>query len=112
MYEIFLLAARSEDGYELQLQVSEMAGDVTSDLESFSCTLTSSPQVNHLAPLLLSLELLPLLEQTAGVCGDSRLVFVSSRAHARASWDSTNLNAELSYSPFTFYARSKLYNVE
>ncbi len=62
--------------------------------------------VNHLAPFILTRELLGLLEASA----PSRVVNVSSEAHQRASniedWESRQ-----SYSAYQAYARSKLANV-
>ena len=71
-------------------------------------------QVNHLSPLLLTLELLPTLVETASSGsggGDCRVVWVASMAHERGIWDPRNMNGEISYSPTTFYQNSKLYNV-
>lgn len=62
--------------------------------------------VNHLAPFILTRELLGLLEASA----PSRVVNVSSEAHQRASniedWESRQ-----SYGGYQAYARSKLANV-
>lgn len=62
--------------------------------------------VNHLAPFILTRDLLDLLEATA----PSRVVNVSSEAHQRASnvedWESRQ-----SYGAYQAYARSKLANV-
>jgi len=63
--------------------------------------------VNHLAPAALTLWLLPLLTQSA----PSRIIFVSSAAHARASLDFGNLQAEKSFDGYGAYALSKLANI-
>jgi len=63
--------------------------------------------VNHLAPFLLTHELLPLLKKSA----PARVVTVSSVAHARGTMDFSNLQGERRYSGYDAYARSKLANV-
>ena len=68
-------------------------------------------QVNHLSHLLLTLELLPIILDTASGCGDCRIIFVSSRLHASGSFSPGNMNAETEYSRTEFYSNSKLYNV-
>jgi NAD(P)-dependent dehydrogenase (short-subunit alcohol dehydrogenase family) len=78
---------KSEDGYELHLQV------------------------NHLSHFLLTLELLPVLQSTARETGDVRVVCVSSVVHGWTDWDPDNMNAERDYSRYKFYFKSKLYNV-
>lgn len=68
-------------------------------------------QVNHLGHFLLTLELLPLMLDSAHSSGDGRIVFVSSRLHANGQFTPENLNGQLSYSRTAFYYHSKLYNV-
>lgn len=70
-------------------------------------------QVNHLSPMLLTLELLPVLLDTAGSSGDGRIVFVSSVAHTMArSFDPSRINlSEGQYGRLAAYNNSKLYNV-
>ena len=68
-------------------------------------------QVNHLGHFLLTLELLPVLQTTAGETGDVRVVCVSSSAHSWCKWEPDNMNAERDYSRLKFYPKSKLYNV-
>jgi NAD(P)-dependent dehydrogenase (short-subunit alcohol dehydrogenase family) len=64
--------------------------------------------VNHLAPFLLTYELLDLLRASA----PSRIVNVSSEAHrpARMQWDDLQFSTR-SYRAFRAYAQSKLANV-
>jgi NAD(P)-dependent dehydrogenase (short-subunit alcohol dehydrogenase family) len=63
--------------------------------------------VNHLAPFVLTAELLGLLKATPG----SRIVNVSSEAHRRAtmSWD--DLESRTGYSGLKAYSQSKLANI-
>ena len=68
-------------------------------------------QVNHLSHFLLTLELLPILLDTAYSCGDCRIVIVSSLAHKWGVFDPENMNGEISYTGLKFYNNSKLYNV-
>ena len=68
-------------------------------------------KANHLGHFMLTLELLPTLLDTAGSCGDCRIIFVSSSAHGMANWEPENTNAGQQYSRFKFYCNSKLYNV-
>jgi len=62
--------------------------------------------VNHMAPFVLTLELLDLLKDTPG----SRIVNVSSMAQS-GSIDFDNLNGEKYFDPYNAYAVSKLENV-
>lgn len=63
--------------------------------------------VNHLAPFLLTHLLRPLLSATEG----SRLVVVSSDAHAHAALDLSDLEGRESYDGYFAYAQSKLANL-
>ncbi len=63
--------------------------------------------VNHLAPFLLTNELIPLLKTAPA----SRIVTVSSIAHRNGSIDLADLNSERSFSGYSVYASSKLMNV-
>lgn len=63
---------------------------------------------NHLAPFQLTIGLIDLLKASA----PSRVVTVSSRAHARGDMDFDDLNFEHSrYSTMRVYGRSKLANI-
>ena len=68
-------------------------------------------QVNHLGPFLLTLELLPIILDTAHACGDARIVMVSSAGHTMGVFDPENMNGERNYGSLKFYCHSKLYNV-
>jgi NAD(P)-dependent dehydrogenase (short-subunit alcohol dehydrogenase family) len=65
-------------------------------------------QVNHLAPFLLTLLLIPKLAETPG----ARVVNVASNAHKRGGpLDFDDLQSKRSYVPFSVYSRSKLANI-
>lgn len=63
--------------------------------------------VNHLAPMLLTHDLLPLLSKSAG----ARVVNVSSIAHQRAVLDWQNVEGESRFDGYGAYALSKLGNI-
>lgn len=63
--------------------------------------------VNHLAPYLLTHELLELLDSTPA----ARVVVTASSVHHRASLNFDDLQAERAYDALEVYARSKLANV-
>ena len=68
-------------------------------------------QVNYLGHFLLTLELLPVIMETARSHGDVRIVNVSSAAHKWGTLNPSNMNGEASYSRWSFYGNSKLYIV-
>ena len=68
-------------------------------------------QVNHLGHFLLTLELLPIMLDTATSTGDCRIVIVSSRMHFNSEFIPDNMNGEQLYGRISFYSHSKLYNV-
>ncbi len=70
--------------------------------------------MNHICPFLLTLELLPIVLETASTSGDGRILFVSSGAHRRgfgATFNSDNLNSDIQYDRMKTYPYTKLYNV-
>ncbi|MBE0644576.1 MAG: SDR family oxidoreductase [Bacteroidetes bacterium] len=67
----------------------------------------ASWQVNHLAPVLLTLELLPILEKNA----PARIINVSSIAHTRGRIDFDDLSGMKSFDGYAAYAQSKLANI-
>jgi len=64
-------------------------------------------QVNHLAMMLITQELLFTLKEHR----DARVVNVSSIAHTRGSIDFRNLNGEVQYDGYPAYSQSKLANI-
>lgn len=87
MYILYYIIALTEDGNELHFQV------------------------NHLSHFLLTMELLPVILDTAGNTGDCRIVIVSSVAHEGGVFVPTNLNGEQSYGRYEYYKNTKLFNV-
>ena len=63
--------------------------------------------------MLLTLELVPNVLETAASTGDGRILFVSSSAHRAfgAAFNPDNLNSEIQFDRFKAYGDSKLYNV-
>lgn len=65
-------------------------------------------QVNHLSPMLLTLELLPLLEKSPG----GRIVNTSSGAHRRNIYDLEDMEwRRKPYNGIATYSQSKLFNI-
>lgn len=83
------------------------AGAFFSEFEKTEDGIERQLAVNHVAPFLLTLLLLPALKAAA----PARIVMVSSGAHfnGKIHWD--DLNGEQNYSAFAAYAQSKLGNV-
>ena len=74
----------------------------------------SSLQVNVLSPLLLTLELLPLMLATAAESGDGRVLFVSSKASYRATQfdvEKLVITEQMDYDRLNTYSNTKLYDV-
>jgi NAD(P)-dependent dehydrogenase (short-subunit alcohol dehydrogenase family) len=67
--------------------------------------------VNHLAPFVLTNELLELLEATAHAHGEARIVNVSSRAHKGGTMNWEDLELKEGYRSFRAYSQSKLANI-
>ena len=87
MAELFIFTVITDDGYETHYQV------------------------NHLSPFLLTLELLPIILDTAHSCGDARIVMLSSLGHKYGVFNPENMNGERNFGSVGFYSHSKLYNV-
>lgn len=100
--------ARAFDASHARLDVLvNNAGFHTARLMHTRQGFESTFGVNHLGPMLLTNELLPLLKRSA----PSRVVTVASEAHrgARVEWDDLQLTR--SWSGFRAYANSKLFNI-
>ncbi len=67
--------------------------------------------VNHLAPFVLTAELLPLLRETSEEGEPARVVTTSSGAHRRGGMDFDAVTNVDDYSGFGAYCRSKLANI-
>jgi retinol dehydrogenase 14 len=63
--------------------------------------------VNHLAPFVLTNELLPLIKKSPS----SRIITVSSMAHQRSTIDFENLQADHRFNGYAVYSVSKLANI-
>jgi NAD(P)-dependent dehydrogenase (short-subunit alcohol dehydrogenase family) len=88
------------------------AGGVRDKLYTTSENLEATFAANHLAPFLLTRELLPLLKATAAAVGSARVIAVSSSGHEMSSgmnWDDLNM-----FDNFTTggaYCQAKLANI-
>lgn len=83
------------------------AGVYMNQLEMSKDNYEKTFAINHLAPFLLTAELLPLLKNS----DDARIINVSSIAHSKGDIDFENLNGEMYYDSYESYAQSKLANV-
>ena len=63
--------------------------------------------------MLLTLELLPILLDSASATGDGRIVFLSSKVHVSGSWNPSTMNqqSEEQYERMKTYGNTKMYNV-
>ncbi|MFT4562525.1 MAG: NAD(P)-dependent dehydrogenase (short-subunit alcohol dehydrogenase family) [Gammaproteobacteria bacterium] len=75
----------------------------TMTIDGFELTIC----VNHFAPFLLTLKLLPLLKQAKA----ARIINVSSMTHSGATLDLNDLSFEHTWSSYDSYAASKLANI-
>ncbi|WP_239805714.1 SDR family NAD(P)-dependent oxidoreductase [Croceicoccus hydrothermalis] len=77
-------------------------------VDGFEATLAA----NHLAPFLLTTELLPILKQTAAAHGEARVIAVSSSAHEHMpAMNFADLNFENNFSTGAAYCQAKLANL-
>ena len=74
------------------------------------CRVLALVQVNHISHFLLTLELLPVILDSAAVTGDARIVSVSSSVHSWAVWNPEHLNDDVGYNRMQSYYHTKLYN--
>ena len=108
------LAAKTDDGYEMQYQVK------TKNLE-YSNFLNDVAKLTFLHAHLPGEPSESILthpgaatQETASSSGDGRILFVSSLGHTRsygAVFNPENLNSEQGYDRMKTYSCTKLYNV-
>ncbi len=98
------LAAEVKDRHDQLHVLINNAGTFSSRRQMTEDGLEMTFAVNHLAPFLLTHELLDLLKGSA----PSRIVTVASIAHWNAKVDWNNLQGERHYDGFQAYALSKL----
>jgi len=83
------------------------AGGIFPDGNLTVDNLEETFQVNHLGHFLLTLKLLPLLENA----GEARVINVSSEAHKAANPKLNKINDITKYRSFPAYANAKLFNI-
>lgn len=105
--EVQRLAAEVKESQDRLHVLINNAGTFSSQRRLTEDGLEMTFAVNHLAPFLLTHELLGLLEKSA----PSRIVTVASVAHWNAKVDWNNLQGERRYDGFQAYALSKLGNI-
>lgn len=101
------LAAEVEERQDQLHVLINNAGTFSSQRQLTEDGLEMTFAVNHLAPFLLTHELLDLLKESA----PSRIATVASIAHWNAKVDWNNLQGERWYDGFQAYALSKLGNI-
>ena len=101
------LAAEVRESQDQLHVLINNAGTFSSQRQLTEDGLEMTFAVNHLAPFLLTHELLDLLKESA----PSRIVTVASIAHWNAKVDWNNLQGERWYDGFQAYALSKLGNI-
>ena len=101
------LAATVRDRVDRLDALVNNAGLARSSRSRTSDGIPVTVAVNHLAPYLLTHELLPLLLDSA----PSRVVVTASGVHEGASLDPDDLDLRGDYEGFDAYARTKLMNV-
>lgn len=101
------LARQFDDGFHRLDVLVNNAGVILTDRTETPDGFEATLAVNHLAPFLLTLLLMPKLRSASA----ARVVTVASRAHVRARLDFDDLHNEKSYRPFEVYGQSKLANI-
>ncbi len=105
--EVRRLAAEYRKGHDRLDVLLNNAGLFVPDRRTTVDGIEETFAVNHLAPFVLTTELLDLLKATPS----SRVVTVSSDAHRRATLHFDDLCFEKGYGGFRAYAQSKLANI-
>lgn len=105
--EIRDLAVRFGERFDALHVLVNNAGIVARERELTADGVESTLAVNHLAPFLLTGELLDLLESSEA----PRIINVSSEAHRQARLDLEDLQLESDWDGLLAYANSKLCNI-
>lgn len=105
LQQVRLLASRAGEAAGSLDVVIHNAGVFMKERHLTEDGLEMTFAVNHLAPFLLTQELLPCLKK------GSRVITLSSIAHRNGSLDFANLQGEKSFDPYAAYATSKLCNI-
>ena len=105
--EIHRLASEFETNHDRLDVLVNNAGAMYARRFETEVGIESTLAVIHLAPVLLTNLLLPMLQRSA----PSRIVNVSSWAHRRAKLDLDDLQSREHYSPSAAYSKAKLCNV-
>jgi NAD(P)-dependent dehydrogenase (short-subunit alcohol dehydrogenase family) len=110
--QVRMLAAEIKESQDKLHVLINNAGTFSQQRRLTEDGLEMTFAVNHLAPFLLTHELLDLLkDSTLKDNAPSRIVTVASIAHWDAKVDWTNLQGERRYDGFQAYALSKLGNI-
>ena len=105
--EIHRLAREFEANHDRLDVLVNNAGAMYARRSETEVGIESTLAVIHLAPVLLTNLLLPMLQRSA----PSRIVNVSSWAHRRANLDLDDLQSKEHYSPSAAYSKAKFCNV-
>lgn len=105
--QIRALAYQVQEKYQKVDVFINNAGTFTNWYESTGDGYETQFAVNHLAPFLLTLELLPLLQAAPA----ARVLTVSSKSHRRTSIQWGNVMLRRRYKPLLAYKQSKLANI-
>ena len=100
------LAATLADKHPVIDVLANNAGGVLSPRRVTGDGYEETLQINHLAPLLLTMELLPSLR-----AGEGTIIFTSSMAAFQGSIDLSDLGKEKRWSSFGAYGAGKLANI-
>ncbi len=105
--EVRRLAADYKNGHDRLDVLLNNAGLIVPNRRTTVDGLEETFAVNHLAPFLLTKELLDVLQATAS----SRIVNVASEAHRGAKLHFDDLGLKSGYGAFKAYSQSKLANI-
>ncbi|NNC94914.1 MAG: SDR family oxidoreductase [Chitinophagales bacterium] len=105
--EVRALAGRIQSAYDKVDVLVNNAGLIMSDHKYTVDGIETTFAVNHLAPFLLTRNLLPLLSEAE----DARIVNVSSNNHFKADINFEDIHHQENFSGLKAYGQSKLANV-